>query len=36
VPVHKFVMSGLIHDIQNNKIGLSEQNFDTLNDESSL
>jgi len=36
LPVHKFDLSGLIPDTQNDKIGLSEQNFDTLNDESSL
>jgi len=36
LPVYKFGMSGLISDTQNDKIGLSEQNFDTLNDESSL
>jgi len=34
IPVYKFGVSGLISDTQNEKIGLSEQNFDTLNDES--
>ena len=35
LPVYTLGMSGLISDTQNDKIGLSEQNFDTLNDESS-
>ena len=34
--VCKFGMSRLISDNQNNKIDLSEQNFDTLNDKSDL
>ena len=36
LPVCKFGMSRLISDNQNNKIDLSEQNFDTLNDKSDL
>jgi len=36
LPVYKFGVSGLISDTQNDKIGVSEHNFDTLNDESSL
>jgi len=36
LPVYKFGVSGLISDTKNDTIGLSEQNFDTLNDESNL
>ena len=36
LPVYKFGVSGLISDTQNDKSGVSEHNFDTLNDESSL